>query len=86
MLITFAFVMSQADTSTIYRDLSANKGRWVALLNSSLLHPHAGVPRPDDGSGPVDQVQLGDDIGDVVTFAAHAEATGDRSVVTTCGQ
>jgi hypothetical protein len=26
-----AFVTSQTDTSTIYRDLSANKGGWVAF-------------------------------------------------------
>ena len=86
MLITFAFVMSQADTSTIYRDLSANKGRWVALLNSSLPRPMpASRARAPDRST---TCSLGDDVGDVVTYrlAAHTEATGDRSVVTTCGQ
>ena len=49
---------------------------------------HTGVARPDDGSGSVHNVQLGDDVGDVVAYglAAHAQAVGDRSVVTPRGQ
>ena len=43
---------------------------------------HAGVPGPDDRSGPVDHVQLGDDVGDVVAYslAAHAQAVATAAL------